>query len=136
MRAAESGINAAVEQPALMALPPDVKGRSVLDLGCGDGRLCCELADLGAARVVGVDPSTRMLAAAREFSGNPTVSYRQAFAEDAAFDDASFDLDVAGGPSPVDTKQQLVRLHCDPTVREPFIARLAGPSMAGPSREN
>lgn len=36
-------------------------------------------------------------------------------------------LDVAGGPSPVDTKQQLVRLHCDPTVREPFIARIAGP---------
>lgn len=95
MRAAESGINAAVEQPALMALLPDVKGRSVLDLGCGDGRLCRELADLGAARVVGVDPSTRMLAAAREFSGNPTVSYRQAFAEDAAFDDASFDLVVS-----------------------------------------
>lgn len=56
---------------------------------------CRELADLGAAGVAGVYPSTRMLTAARELSGNPAVSYRQAFAEDAAFDDASFDLVVS-----------------------------------------
>lgn len=36
-------------------------------------------------------------------------------------------LDVPGGPSPVQTKQRLVRLHCDSTVREPFIASLARP---------
>jgi len=35
-------------------------------------------------------------------------------------------LDVTGGPSPAKTKQQLVRLHCDPRVREPFIACLLG----------
>jgi hypothetical protein len=34
-------------------------------------------------------------------------------------------LDETGGPSPAKTKQQLVRLHCDPRVREPFIAWLA-----------
>lgn len=95
MRAAESGINAAVEQPALMALLPDVKGRSVLDLGCGDGRLCRKLADLGADRVVGVDPSTRMLAVARDCTESPAVSYLQAFAEDIAFSDACFDLVVS-----------------------------------------
>lgn len=95
MRDAEGGINAAVDQPALRALLPDVNGMSVLDLGCGDGRLCRELAAMGAARVVGVDPSNRMLALARERTGSPAVTYLRAFAEDVVVGDDSFDLVVS-----------------------------------------
>ncbi|HEV2361506.1 MAG TPA: hypothetical protein VGS21_07380 [Acidimicrobiales bacterium] len=39
-------------------------------------------------------------------------------------------LDVAGGVFPAATKARLVRLHCDPAVREPFIAALAGTATA------
>jgi SAM-dependent methyltransferase len=82
MREAEAGINAAVEEPALRALLPDVTGTRVVDLGCGDGRLCRYLAELGAANVLGVDPSARMLALARQRTSDRRVHYEQAFAED------------------------------------------------------
>ncbi len=52
LRDAESGINAAVEQPGLRALLPEVTGRTVLDLGCGDGALARDLAARGATRVM------------------------------------------------------------------------------------
>jgi len=36
----------------------DVRGKSVLDVGCGDGSMCLHLARIGAARVLGVDIQT------------------------------------------------------------------------------
>jgi ubiquinone/menaquinone biosynthesis C-methylase UbiE len=95
MRNAESGINAAVEQPALRALLPGVAGRTVLDLGCGDGGLARDLAARGAARVLGADPSARMLALARDRTADPRVGYVQAFAEDLALRSGSADLVVS-----------------------------------------
>ncbi len=42
----------------------DVAGKTALDVGCGNGQLCLELARLGAERVVGAD--IQELAPARE----------------------------------------------------------------------
>ncbi len=83
LRAQDSGINATVEQPALRARLPALAGLHAVDLGCGDGQLCRDLAAGGAVRVLGLDPSARMLqlAAARTPAG--TVRYVRAFAEDA-----------------------------------------------------
>ena len=50
-----------VEQPTLFGLIGDVRGRSVLDLACGDGIYARALADLGATRVHGVDLSAGMI---------------------------------------------------------------------------
>jgi SAM-dependent methyltransferase len=44
----------------------DLRGRGVLDCGCGTGRLATALADGVAARVIGVDPEPRMVAVARQ----------------------------------------------------------------------
>jgi len=41
-------------------------GRQTLDIGCGEGRLARDLKELGH-RVVGIDSSPSMVAAAREF---------------------------------------------------------------------
>jgi SAM-dependent methyltransferase len=44
----------------------DIKGRVVIDLGCGDGQEAIELAERGATRVVGVDINRDCLVRARQ----------------------------------------------------------------------
>lgn len=40
---------------------PELTGKKVLDLGCGHGSLCIDMARAGAARVVGVDLNERLI---------------------------------------------------------------------------
>jgi tRNA (mo5U34)-methyltransferase len=47
------------------ALPEDLSGRSVLDIGCNAGFYAIEMKRRGAARVVGIDEDERYLAQAR-----------------------------------------------------------------------
>ncbi|MBX9934165.1 MAG: TIGR04290 family methyltransferase [Methylobacterium sp.] len=47
------------------ALPADLSGRTVLDIGCNAGFYALEMKRRGAARVVGIDPDPRYLAQAR-----------------------------------------------------------------------
>lgn len=43
----------------------DVKGKSVIDIGCGPGRFCSDYVKAGATRVLGLDTSPEMLKRAR-----------------------------------------------------------------------
>ena len=45
---------------------PSVRGASVLDIGCGHGRLCVDLALSGAAKVVGIDLNPLLIKFAEE----------------------------------------------------------------------
>ena len=90
-----AGWERAVEQPDFLALLPDVRGRRVLDLGCGAGQLARFLAEQGAAAVVGVDVSERMLGLARADRAHPRVTYRRESMEGLSFPAASFDLVVS-----------------------------------------
>ncbi len=47
------------------ALPADLSGKSVLDIGCNAGFYCMEMKRRGAARVLGIDCDERYLAQAR-----------------------------------------------------------------------
>jgi ubiquinone/menaquinone biosynthesis C-methylase UbiE len=69
-----------------------VRGREVLDVGCGEGWLVRRLAEHGAARVVGADPLEVALARAR--AQDPDGSYVVAGAQALPFEDASFDATV------------------------------------------
>jgi ubiquinone/menaquinone biosynthesis C-methylase UbiE len=73
-----------------------VKGRMVLDAGCGRGRATVAAALAGAAEVVGVDISTQMLDLAREAAETARVadrvSFRQAGLEQLPLEDGTFDI--------------------------------------------
>jgi len=92
LRRTERGLNAALEWPAFRSMLPPLSGKRVLDLGCGFGPLCHYAAEHGAASVVGVDISTRMLQWARRENSGERVTYLQSPIEDADFDPSSFDL--------------------------------------------
>ena len=89
------GWERALERADLLALLPDVDGRRVLDLGCGAGQLARYLATTGAAEVVGVDVSERMLALARAEWAHPRVTYWRGAVEHVMFPPARFDLVVS-----------------------------------------
>jgi ubiquinone/menaquinone biosynthesis C-methylase UbiE len=68
----------------------DLKGRRVLDVGCGTGALAAALAESGRAKVWGVEPSEEMLRVAR--SRVPRgVGLRRARAEELPFRDRWFE---------------------------------------------
>jgi 2-polyprenyl-3-methyl-5-hydroxy-6-metoxy-1,4-benzoquinol methylase len=89
------GWERAVEHDDLLALLPDVDGQRVLDLGCGAGQLAHHLASIGAAEVVGIDVSERMLALARAEWAHPRVTYALGAVEGVRFGPARFDLVVS-----------------------------------------
>jgi SAM-dependent methyltransferase len=69
------GLDGAPEWPSVRALLPPLRGARVVDLGCGFGAFARWAAGAGAAEVVGIDLSERMLARAREATGDGRVRY-------------------------------------------------------------
>ncbi|WP_332684046.1 class I SAM-dependent methyltransferase [Bosea sp. (in: a-proteobacteria)] len=86
------GLDGAPEWPALRALLPPLQGARVLDLGCGFGWLCRWAVEQGAASVLGVDVSERMLERARGETSSPAVRYERADLESFAPAAGEFDL--------------------------------------------
>ena len=86
------GLQEAGEWPALRALMPPLAGARVLDLGCGFGWHCRHMREAGAASVIGIDLSEKMLARARVMTDDPAIDYRRMAIEDIDFAPDSFDL--------------------------------------------
>ena len=82
--AANAGFVPALGAPVLALLDPQ-PGEFVLDLGCGDGVLTERIAAAGA-RVVGIDASEDMVAAARQRGIEAHVADAQSLAYDRQFD--------------------------------------------------
>lgn len=71
-----------------------LRGRRILEIGCGDGRLTRELAPL-ASSVVAVEPDPTRIATARQCSadnGIRNVSFRVGSAERMRFGGGAFDI--------------------------------------------
>jgi ubiquinone/menaquinone biosynthesis C-methylase UbiE len=86
------GLDGAPEWPALRALLPDLRGLKVLDLGCGFGWFCRWARQQGAAHVLGIDVSERMLARSRATTQDTAISYTRADMEHLELSAASFNL--------------------------------------------
>ena len=81
------------------ALPADMTGKSVLDIGCNGGFYSLEMKRRGAARVLGIDTDTGYLAQAR-FAAEVTgldVEFRQMAVWDVAKLGETFDLVIFMG---------------------------------------
>jgi SAM-dependent methyltransferase len=86
------GLAGAAEWPSLQALLPDLKGLRVVDLGCGFGWFCRWARENGAAQVLGLDVSEKMLERARSDTPDKAITYARADLERLHLPEASFDL--------------------------------------------
>ncbi|MEJ6404013.1 class I SAM-dependent methyltransferase [Yoonia sp. 2307UL14-13] len=76
----------------MMARVRQAAPRNALDIGCGEGRFCRMMADIGIA-TTGLDPVAAMIDAAK--TAQPDGTFVEGFAEALPFEDASFDLVVS-----------------------------------------
>lgn len=86
------GLDAAPEWPALKAMLPPMKGLKVVDLGCGYGWFSRWASEQGAASVLGLDVSEKMLERARQTTSGATVRYERADLEQLDLPPAHFEL--------------------------------------------
>ena len=92
IRENEANANNLFEIPALFSLLPDLKGKRILDLGCGFGEHCRQFADCGAEKVVGTDISKKMLEVARAENCGPRIQYINMAMEDIGQLQQRFDI--------------------------------------------
>lgn len=92
MDRSKGGLAAAGEWHQLQPLFPPVEGRAVLDLGCGYGWHCQYAAGQGAARVLGIDLSERMLAEAARRNPDERIQYRLCGIEAYEYPENAWDL--------------------------------------------
>ncbi|MEW9678473.1 class I SAM-dependent methyltransferase [Pseudomonas sp. TE50-2] len=95
LRQNDTGLNGALEIPAMQAQLPQLSDLHVLDIGCGFGDFARLARSRGAATVTGVDVSARMIKEARALTDDPWISYHQAAIEDFVPVEDSFNLVVS-----------------------------------------
>ena len=78
------------EKPAIRAELPDLEGKKVLTLGCGNGRECRFIKDQGAEHVVGIDVSEKLIDIAK--SSHDDIDFQVMGMEKLDFEYDSFDL--------------------------------------------
>ncbi|MFV8916271.1 class I SAM-dependent methyltransferase [Serratia fonticola] len=86
------GLDGAPEWPTIRSILPDLQGKKVVDLGCGYGWFCRSAREQGAAQVLGMDLSEKMLGKAKEMTEDPAIEYRQQDLEALQLPAASFYL--------------------------------------------
>ncbi|XXT56862.1 class I SAM-dependent methyltransferase [Sorangium sp. So ce590] len=92
LRRSVEGLDGAPEWPALQALVPDLTGLRVVDLGCGFGWFCRWARENGAASVLGLDVSERMLQRARSETSDEAILYTPTDLERLDLPEAAFDF--------------------------------------------
>ncbi len=86
------GLDGAAEWPAMRALLPPIQNLRVADLGCGFGWFSRWARAAGAASVLGIDISEKMLARARAETADRAVRYVRGDLEDLDLPEGAFDL--------------------------------------------
>ena len=91
-RLSSVNFNDCIETPILLSMLPDLRGKTILDIGCGMGQHARRYADMGAASILGIDISEKMLAYARAHNHAHNIAYRRMAMEQLDALDRQFDL--------------------------------------------
>ena len=95
MSRSQFGLQGAGEWHQLEPMFPALEGKTVLDLGCGYGWHCKYAADHGAARVLGIDQSGRMIEEAMRRNPGEGISYRVCGIREYDYPAETFDLVIS-----------------------------------------
>lgn len=98
IRGGPSSLSDFTARPAILDMCAPVQGQKILDLGCGEGYCSRQLRHLGAASVLGIDLSERMITAAQaqEEQESLGITYQVGCATDVRhYTQDQFDLVVA-----------------------------------------
>lgn len=95
IRENEANANNLFEMPALFSMLPELKGKKVLDLGCGFGEHCKRFVECGAEKVVGVDISEKMLEVAMQENNDQRITYLNMPMEDISKLHGQFDVVIS-----------------------------------------
>lgn len=95
MDRSKGGLEAAGEWHQLQPLFPDVRGKSVLDLGCGYGWHCKYAAQMGASDVLGIDVSQRMIEKAKSDNSDSRITYEVCDLDTYSYPKDSYDLVIS-----------------------------------------
>lgn len=89
------GLKGAGEWHALQNMLPEFTDKRVLDLGCGYGWHCQYAVEHGAASVVGIDLSEKMLEEAQKRNNSPKITYKRMAVEDFDFLPGTYDVVIS-----------------------------------------
>lgn len=95
MPRSQGGLDSAGEWHQLKPLFPRLEGKKVLDLGCGYGWHCKYAVDCGAAEVLGIDLSQRMIDEAKRRNADEKISYQVCDLERFSYPQEYYDLVVS-----------------------------------------
>ena len=95
MPRSKNGLEAAGEWHQLKPLLPPMQRKWVLDLGCGYGWHCRFAAENGAARVLGIDVSTKMIKEAQKRNAAPQIEYQVCGIEEYEYPENMWDCVVS-----------------------------------------
>lgn len=92
MSRSQEGLKGAGEWHVLRSLLPNLQNKQILDLGCGYGWHCKYAVEQGAAGVMGIDLSQKMIQKAQQINADPRIEYRVSAVEDFEYPAAQFDV--------------------------------------------
>ena len=92
MRANKINANNLIEVPIMKEMLPDLKDKTILDLGCGAGDMDKYFIECGAKQVLATDISVNMINIANTVNGHKNIEYKVLKMEDLDTINQKFDI--------------------------------------------
>ena len=136
LRRSVEGLDGAPEWPTLRAMLPMMSGLRVVDLGCGFGWFARWAAEAGAAAVLGIDLSEKMLARAAALTDDNRILYERRDLDTIDLPDDSFDVAYSSLTLHylADLDRILAAVHRTLASGGSFVFSIEHPIFSAPSR--